>query len=226
MKPYFQGSRLSGLGQINGSLNSNFFICIIFIVVVQSLSHVQLFVTHGLQHARPLCFSLSPGVCSNSYLPSLWWHLTISSSASLFSFCFQPFPALGPFPMSQLFVSVGQIIGTSASASVIPMNIRGWFLEDWLDWSPYCPKDSQESSPAPQFESIISLALSLCYDPVLTSVHTNTCLIGWLWGLRDIKFPFRGKHLKCPSSLPLQAESSITIKDFLTKTVPSTDLKF
>ena len=45
------------------------------------------------------------------------------------------------------------------------------FLWDWLVWSPCSPKDSQESSPAPQFESINSSALSLLYGPTLTSIH-------------------------------------------------------
>jgi len=40
-----------------------------------------------------------------------------------FSSCLQPFPAPGSFPMSWLFDSGGQIIGASASASVLPMNI-------------------------------------------------------------------------------------------------------
>ena len=45
------------------------------------------------------------------------------------------------------------------------------FLYDWLVWSPCCPWDSQESSPAPQFKSINSSALSLLYSPTLTSIH-------------------------------------------------------
>ena len=45
------------------------------------------------------------------------------------------------------------------------------FLWDWLVWSPCSPRDSQESSPASQFESISSSALSLLYGPTLTSVH-------------------------------------------------------
>ena len=44
-----------------------------------------------------------------------------------FSSCLQSFPASGSFPMSQLFVSGGQSVGASASASVLPMNIQGWF---------------------------------------------------------------------------------------------------
>ena len=57
-----------------------------------------------------------------------WWcYVTISSSAALFSFCLKPFPASGSFPMCWLFASGDQIIGASASASVLPMNIQGWF---------------------------------------------------------------------------------------------------
>ena len=58
---------------------------------------------------------------------SWWCYLTISSSATPFSFCLQPFPASGAFPMSWLFSSGGQSIGASASASVLLMNIQGWF---------------------------------------------------------------------------------------------------
>ena len=53
--------------------------------------------------------------------------LSSSSSAALFSSCLQSFPASGSFPMSQLFASGGQSIGTSTSASVLPVNFQGWF---------------------------------------------------------------------------------------------------
>ena len=53
--------------------------------------------------------------------------LTISTSASPFSFCLQSLPASRSFPMSQLFTLGGQSIGASTSASVLPMNIQGWF---------------------------------------------------------------------------------------------------
>ena len=60
--------------------------------------------------------------------PLSWWcYLTISSSATLYSFCLQSFPASGSFPINQLFTSGGQSIRTSASASVLPMNVQGWF---------------------------------------------------------------------------------------------------
>ena len=44
------------------------------------------------------------------------------------------------------------------------------FLEDWLVGSPCSPRDSQESSPTPQFRSINSSALSFLYSPTLTSI--------------------------------------------------------
>ena len=60
---------------------------------------------------------------------------TISSSVSPFSSCPQSFPASGSFPMSWFFVSSGQSIGASASASVLLMNTQELisFKIDWLD---------------------------------------------------------------------------------------------
>ena len=81
----------------------------------------------GLQHARPPCSSPSPGVCPSSCPLNQWFHPTISSSVTLFSFCLQSFPLSESFPMSQLFTSGGQSIGVSASASVLPLSIWGWF---------------------------------------------------------------------------------------------------
>ena len=78
----------------------------------------------GAWQATPL----SPRVCSNSCPLSWWCYLTISSSAALFSFCLQSFPASGSCPVSQLFSSGGQNIGAVASALVLPMTIHGWFL--------------------------------------------------------------------------------------------------
>ena len=81
---------------------------------------------HRLQHARPPCPSPTLGACSDSCPLSRWCHPTISSSVVPFS-CLQSIPAAGSFLMSQLFASGGQSIGASASASVPPMNIQGWF---------------------------------------------------------------------------------------------------
>ena len=82
---------------------------------------------YGQEHARLPCPSPSPRVCSNSCPLSRWCHPTVSSSVTPFSSCPQSFPASGSFPMSQLFTSGGQSIGTPASASVLPMNIQDWF---------------------------------------------------------------------------------------------------
>ena len=47
------------------------------------------------------------------------------------------------------------------------------FLQEWLVWSPCSLRDSQESSPTPQFKSINSSALSFFYSPTLTSIHDH-----------------------------------------------------
>ena len=86
---------------------------------------------HGLQHARPLCPSSTPGAYSNSCLLSRWCHPFISSSVTPFSSRLRSFPASGSFQMGQLFTSGGQSIGVSASASVLQMNIQDWFPLGW-----------------------------------------------------------------------------------------------
>ena len=82
---------------------------------------------HGLPQTRVPCPSPTPGACSNSCPQSQWCHPTISSSVVSFSSWLQSFLASGSFPMSQFFASGGQRIGASASASVLLMNIQGWF---------------------------------------------------------------------------------------------------
>ena len=77
---------------------------------------------------RLICPPLSPTVCSNWCPLSQWCYLTISSSAAYLSFCLPSSPGSGYFPMSRLFTSDGQSIGISASTSVLPVNIQGWFL--------------------------------------------------------------------------------------------------
>ena len=79
----------------------------------------------GMQHTRPPCPSLTPGVYLNSYPLSRWYHPTISSCHPLL---------LPPFQMSQFFASGGQRIGVSASASVLPMDIQDWSPLGWTGW--------------------------------------------------------------------------------------------
>ena len=78
----------------------------------------------------------------------------------------------GSFQMSQLFSSGGQDIGVSASTSVTPMNTQDWSPLGWTGWS-CSARDSQESSPTPQFKSINSSALSFLHSPTLTSIHDH-----------------------------------------------------
>ena len=87
---------------------------------------------HEPQHARLPCPSLSPRVCSNS-CPLSWWYYSIISPSGALFYCLQYFPASGSFPKSWLFTSGGQSIGTSASVSVLPMNIHGWFPLGFID---------------------------------------------------------------------------------------------
>ena len=101
---------------------------------VQSLSRVRIFVTPWTAAHPTPCPSQTPGVYWNSFPLSGWYHPAISSSVVLSSSHLQSFPASGSFPMSQLFMSGGQSIGISGSASVLPMNIQDWFPLGWTGW--------------------------------------------------------------------------------------------
>ena len=130
---------------------------------VQSLSHVQLFATwwNAACQASPSITnfqSLLKCMSIESVMPSN--HLILCRPLLLL---FSIFAGIRVFSKSQFFTSGGQSIGFSASASVLPMNIQ--------DWSPYSPRDSQESSPTPQFKSINSSVLSFLYSPTLTSTY-------------------------------------------------------
>ena len=125
---------------------------------------------HGLQHARPPCPSPSPGVHSNSCPLSWWCHPTISSSVVPFSSHLQTFPASGSFQMSQFFVSGGQSIGVSASASVLPMNIQDWLPLGWTGWITLQSKGLSRvfTNTTVQKHQFFSAQL---YSPTLTSIH-------------------------------------------------------
>ena len=123
-----------------------------------------------MNHSKPgLCPSTTPRVYPNSCPSSRWCHPAILSFVVPF-FCPQSLPESGSFPMSQLFAWGGQSIGVSASASVLPMNTQDWSPLEWTSWISLHPRDSQESSPTPQFKSSASV-LSFLYSPTLTSIH-------------------------------------------------------
>ena len=91
------------------------------LLVIQLLSHVWLFVTPQTAACQaPLSFTVSQTLLTFMSIESVMLpsHLIL---------CLQSFPALGAFPVSCHFASGGQSIGASASASVLPMSIQGWF---------------------------------------------------------------------------------------------------
>jgi len=103
------------------------FICVIQVLLFSRSVVSDSLQPHGLQPTSLPCPSWSPRVCSNSCPLSQWCYPTISSAAAVFSFCLQSFPASGSFLVSCIFASCSQSPGASASASILPMNIRGWF---------------------------------------------------------------------------------------------------
>ena len=77
----------------------------------------------GSQHTRLPYPSLCPRVCSSSCPLSRWCHPTISSSAILFFFCLQSFPASGSFPMSQRYYAVKNCAAESWSSIIMTMSL-------------------------------------------------------------------------------------------------------
>ena len=101
---------------------------------VQSLSHIQLFLTPWIAGRQA---SLSITVSQSSLkLTSIgrWCHPTISSSVVPFSSCPQSLPASESFPMSQLFAWGGQSTGVSALTSFLSKNTQGWSPLEWTGW--------------------------------------------------------------------------------------------
>ena len=140
-------------------------------VVVQSLSYPT---------------PCEPMDCSTSGFPVLYYLLEFAQTlvhwvsdaiqpsrplSSSFPPAFNLSQDQGFFPMSWLFASSGQNIETSTLVPILLVNIQGWFSLGLTGLSPCCPRDSQKSSPAPQFESISSSVLSPLYGQTLTSVH-------------------------------------------------------
>ena len=126
---------------------------------------------HELQHTRPPCSSPTSGVCPNPCPLSRWYHPAISTFVIRFCFCPQSFPALGSFQMSQLSTSGAKVLAFQLQHQSFQCIFRTDFLLDGLVGSPCSPRDSQESSPTPQFKRINSLPLSFLYSPTLISIH-------------------------------------------------------
>ena len=140
---------------------------------IQLLIHVQLFPTPWTA-TRQASLSITN---SRSLLKLMSIESVMPFSHLIFCrpllLCPQSLPASGSFPVSRFFLSGGQSIGVSVSASVLPEKIQDWFLLRLTVWISCSPRDSQESSPTPQFKSINSSALCLLHSPTLTSRHDH-----------------------------------------------------
>ena len=101
-----------------------------------------------------------------------------------------PFQASGSFPMSQLFVSGGQSIGVSASASVLPMNIQDWFPVGWTGWVSLQSKELSRvfSNTTVEKHQFFSAQLSL----ICNKMHIHTVKFfqqSWnIWSVMDWMF--------------------------------------
>ena len=111
---------------------------------------------HELHHTRLPCPSLAPWVCSDSSPWSQWCYPTFSSSVTCLFLLLSVFPSIRVFSIQSTLHQVTKILELQLQHQSFQWIFGVDFLRDWLVWSPYCPRDSQESSPAPQLESIKS----------------------------------------------------------------------
>ena len=139
--------------------------------IVQSLSHVQLFATPWTAaHQASLSITNSQNLLKLMSIESVMPpnHLILC----------RPLLLLPPIPPSIRVFSNESALHIrwpkywSFSFNISPCNEHPGlisFRTDWLDL--LSPRDSQESSPTPQFKSINSWVLSFLYSPILTSIH-------------------------------------------------------
>ena len=147
----------------------------------------------------PLSFTLSRGLLKFIESVMLSNHLIL---AAHFSSCSQSFPASGSFPVSWLFTSSSQNI--TAEATVLPVNIQGWFLLGLTGLICCSPRDSQESSLAPQFKNpmdsmkkALSIPDAKCQLPTAGVPRT---LPVWVPGLKDSRCSMlREEEMACLS---------------------------
>ena len=140
---------------------------------VQSFSRVWLCDPMDCSTPKFPCLSLFPAVCSNSCPLSWWCHPIISSSVVPFSSCPQSFPASGSFQTSQLFTSVGQSIGVSASTSVLPVNTQDWSPLEWTGWISLQSKGLSRVFSNTTVQKCQFFCTQLFYSPTLTSIHDS-----------------------------------------------------
>ena len=125
--------------------------------------------SHESQHSRPPSPSPSPRPCSNSCPLSYWCHPTNSSSVIPFSSCLQSFSASESFLLSWPFLSGRQNI--EASASVVPINIQGWFPFGLTCLISLQSKGLSKVFSDTTIQKHQFLVLSLLYGSTLISIH-------------------------------------------------------
>ena len=140
------------------------------VVAVQSLSRVQLFVTQWTAARQA------------SLVSTVSWCLLKLTSVELVMPSKHLFLCRPLLLLPSIFPSIRVFSNESAfpirwpkycsfSFSISPSIEHPGLISFRMDWSPCSPRDSQESSPAPQFKNINSSALSFLYGPTLTSIH-------------------------------------------------------
>ena len=139
---------------------------------------------HGLQHTWLPC----PQILLKLISTELWCHPTISSSITPFSLCPQSSPTSGSFLMSWFFASGGQNFGVSASASVLSMNIQGWFPLGLTGFISLQSKGLSRvfSNTTVQKHQFFSVP-SLLYGPTLILIHDYWKNHSFDYGLADVR---------------------------------------
>ena len=139
-------------------------------VAVQLLSHVWLFVTPWTETGQSSLSITTPGACSNSCPLSQWCHPVISSSVIPFSFCPNLSQHQSLFKCVSFSHQVAKILEFQLQRQSFQWTPRTNLLDGMVGCL-YSSRDSQESSPTPQFKSINSSVLSFLYSLTLTSIH-------------------------------------------------------
>ena len=140
-------------------------------LLLLSLSLVQLFATPWTAARQAsLSFTISLNLLKLMSIES------VMSSKHLilvvpFSSCLQSFPASEYFPMSQFFTSDGQSIGASASASVLPINIQGWFPLGLTGLISLLSKGLSRNFSSTTVQRHQFFSIQSFYCPALTSIH-------------------------------------------------------
>ena len=127
---------------------------------------------HGLQHTRLPCPSPSPKACLLKLISlSQCCHPTVCPLLSPPPPAFNLSQHQGLFQWVSSSHQMAKILELQLQHQIFKWIFRTDFLSEWLVWSPYNPKDSQESFSMPQFESISSSVFCLLYGPTLTSMY-------------------------------------------------------